>query len=99
MRTMPPKISPSQIDDKLDKQHAFVFHNAALIASRNGSSLRTSLRQTSSEEKVWCKFRCEHEGVFSVSQHNRILRTYGILAEAPNCYPTGDDRSQLIPNW
>ena len=86
---MPPKLLPSQIDDKFDKLHTFVFHHAALIASRNGSSLRTSLRQTNSGEKVWYKFLCKHERVFSVSQHNRILRTYAImtalLVTPPNC--------------
>ena len=74
---MPPKLSAAQIDEKLERLHAFVCEHAALFAIRNGLSLRTSLRQTASvEERTWYQFLCKNESAFSEPQNNRVLRAY-----------------------
>ena len=79
---MPPKLSAAHIDEKLERLHAFVCEHAALSMSRNGLSLRASLRQTASvEERTWYQFLCKNESAFSEPQNNRVLRAYALLAE------------------
>ena len=78
---MPPKLSAAQIDEKLEELHTFVREHAALLASRNGSSLCESLRQTAStEERKWYFFLHKSARALSESQKNRVLQTYALLA-------------------
>ena len=79
---MAPKLSPVQIDEKLERLHEFVCDHVGLLASRNGASLRACLRQTASaEDSRWYKFLCKNANAFSESQNDRVRRAYAILEE------------------
>ncbi len=77
---MPPKLSAAQTDAKLEELHAWVGEHAALLVSRKGSSLISSLRQNdSTEEKKWYMFLYKYGDVLSESQKERVLQTYALL--------------------
>ena len=79
---MAPKLSPVQIDQKLERLHKFVCDHVGLLASRNGASLRACLRQTASaDERTWYNFLCKTEFVFSDSQNDRVRLAYTLLEE------------------
>ena len=79
---MPPKLSPVQIDEKLERLHESVCDHVGLLAGRNGASLRACLRQTASaEESRWYQFLCKNANAFSESQNDRVRRAYALLEE------------------
>ena len=79
---MAPKLSPVQIDEKLERLHESVCDHVGLLASRNGASLRACLRQTASaEESRWYQFLCKNANAFSESQNDRVRRAYALLEE------------------
>ena len=79
---MAPKLSPVQIDQKLERLHKFACDNIGLLANRNGASLRACLRQTASaDERTWYHFLCKNAFVFSDSQNDRVRLAYILLEE------------------
>ena len=77
---MAPKLSPVQIDEKLERLHEFVKNHVCLLASRNGVSLRQCLRQkASADEGAWYLFLCKTR--FSESQNDRVRQAYALLEE------------------
>jgi hypothetical protein len=79
---MTPRLSPVQIDEKLERLHKFVCDHVGLLASRDGASLRQCLRQTASaEEGAWYFFLCKNANAFSESQNDRVRQAYALLEE------------------
>ena len=81
---MPPKLSPVQIDEKLENLHEFVRVHVGLLASRNGASLRACLRQTASaEERRLYKLlvKSEEEYTSPVSKIYKVESEYIIITE------------------
>ena len=74
---MPPRRSETHIDEKVQKFRAFVCCRAALLASRNGSSLKTFFRQKASVDEKWrYMFPAKNEDVLLPSDRRTALFRY-----------------------
>ena len=86
---MPPKLSAAQIDEMMEELHTFVCSNAALLASRNGSSLCASPSLKAwKEEKKWYFFLHRSARALSESQKMHVLQTYVLLAKVASAAST-----------